>query len=94
MTSPTDTITLTDVQWAYVRTLLFDELRAGAEALADLATAAAEASTDEQQQHIAEVDTHSAYQRRVRVTAELLDAVGWSPPPCEASIFKHPRVAS
>lgn len=79
MIAPANTseITLTKAQVRYLRIVLFGELHAGAEALADLANAASEGSTDEEKQAIAELDTGSAYQRRVRMTAELLDAVGW-----------------
>lgn len=79
MTSRTDTteVTLTEAQRVYLRMVLFNEMRDAAETLAHLASGAAEGSTDEQVQAIAELDTHSAYDRRVVITAELLDAVGW-----------------
>jgi hypothetical protein len=66
-------VTLNEVQCAYLRPLLFEELKAAAEALADKADAAAQCCVDD----ISGDDAHSC-NRRVQATAELLDLVGWS----------------
>lgn len=61
-------------QTAYLRTLLFEELHQAAEALAELAAEAAEGTTE----HIAGDNARSALPKRVLITADVLDSIGWS----------------
>ena len=70
------TATLNEVQCAYVRQLLFEELHEAAEILAAAANGAAEGNASCENQDGDEA--LSTFRNRVQVTAELLDTVGWS----------------
>jgi hypothetical protein len=75
------TATLNEVQCAYVRQLLFEELHEAAEILAAAAAAAAAAGAAEGNASCENQDGDEAlstFRNRVQMTAELLDTVGWS----------------
>jgi hypothetical protein len=73
------TATLNEVQCAYVRQLLFEELHEAAEILAAAAAAAAGAAEGNASCENQDGDEAlSTFRNRVQMTAELLDTVGWS----------------
>lgn len=69
-------LTLTEAQRAFVRELLFDELKVAGHALAEHAHEAAEAV--EATSCIAGDDAHGVWRNRVQAAAGLLDVIGWS----------------
>ena len=81
--------TFNEVQCAYVRELLFEELHKAAEILADQAAGAAQgnAACDNEDGD----DAISTFRNRVQVTAELLDTIGWSVAKDTATIVELER---
>jgi hypothetical protein len=72
------TATLNEVQCAYVRQLLFEELHEAAEILAAAAAAAGAAEGNASCENQDGDEALSTFRNRVQMTAELLDTVGWS----------------
>ena len=71
------TATLNETQCAYVRQLLFEELHEAAEVLVDQAANAAHGGNADCDNFTGD-DALSTWRSRLLVTADLLDAVGWS----------------
>lgn len=71
------TATLNETQCAYVRQLLFEELHEASKALVPQAADAAHGGNADRD-NIAGDDALSTWRSRLLVTADLLDAVGWS----------------
>jgi hypothetical protein len=69
--------TLNEVQCAYVRQLLFEELHKAAEVLAEQAIDAAHGGNADRDNFEGD-DALSTWRSRLQVTAELLDTIGWS----------------
>jgi hypothetical protein len=68
--------TLKEVQCTYMRALLFEELQEAAETLAAQAARATQGSADHD--NINGDDALGTWRNRLQVTADLLDAIGWS----------------
>lgn len=83
------TVRLTQQQCVYVRQLLFEELHEAAEILAGQAAGATQGNIERENPD--GEDALATWQNRLRVTAELLDTVGWSVATDTATIVKLER---
>jgi len=81
--------TFNEVQCAYVRELLFEELHEAAAILADQAAGAAQGNAA--RENVDGDDAISTFRNRVQVTAELLDTIGWSVATDTATIVELER---
>ena len=83
--------TMNEVQCAWVRQLLFEEMHEAASTLADQALGAAEGNVADD--NLDGDDALGTWRTRMQVVAGLLDTIGWSVRQDTALIVEHDRAA-